>query len=175
MPSPRTKRATTRKMNPGASAEATAPTIMMAATTVYTVLRPSTSAIRPNTKAPKKAARIAEPGHPTGLGGGQVPLGLDQGRHRGDHEQVVGVGEEAHPRDEHGPMVEPAGRGLVEEVADRQPGGSQAGLRNRVVGAPYVTVCPNRRWPRCVYLGHRVLPLLDWTGPEGPRSTWPPT
>ena len=44
-----------------ANAEASAPTIMMTATSVYTVLRPNTSAIRPNTKAPKKAARMADP------------------------------------------------------------------------------------------------------------------
>ena len=55
------KRATTNHQNPVANADVTAPTIMMRATNAYTLLRPSTSAIRPNTKAPMNAARIVEP------------------------------------------------------------------------------------------------------------------
>ncbi len=42
--------------NDGDSADPRAPTIMIAATIQYTRLRPATSANRPNTNAPKKAA-----------------------------------------------------------------------------------------------------------------------
>ena len=48
-------------MKPGASAEAIAPTTMITDTPRYTDFRPSTSAIRPNRSAPKKAPRMAEP------------------------------------------------------------------------------------------------------------------
>ncbi len=61
MPRPKTKRAMTRQTKLGENAEASAPTIMMAATRAYTLLRPRTSAILPNTKAPMTAPRRAEP------------------------------------------------------------------------------------------------------------------
>ena len=61
MPRPSIRRANTKKRKFGASADAMAPKIMMAATVVYTTLRPKTSAILPNTKAPTKAPRMAVP------------------------------------------------------------------------------------------------------------------
>ena len=57
---------------------------------------------------------------PTGLEGAEVPLGGDDGGHRPDDEQVVGVGEEPDPRDHHRPPVELAPRGLVQQVAHRR-------------------------------------------------------
>jgi hypothetical protein len=46
--------------------------------------------------------------------GTQVPLQRDQRRGDPDDEQVVGVGEEPHPRHQHRPQVEPAQRRLIE-------------------------------------------------------------
>lgn len=57
-------------------------------------------------------------GDPAGLQGAQVPLGGDQGGHCADHEEVVGVGEEADSRDEDRPAMEFAVRRLVQEVGD---------------------------------------------------------
>ena len=51
----------TSQRKPGATADATAPTIMITATLRYTHLRPSTSAMRPKMSAPKNAPRIAAP------------------------------------------------------------------------------------------------------------------
>jgi hypothetical protein len=58
------------------------------------------SATRPNTTAPTaEASSVEEFSHDTWLV--EVPLGLQQGHHDADDEQVVGVGREAHARDEH--------------------------------------------------------------------------
>ena len=51
----------------------------------------------------------------------QVPVLGDQRRGDPDDEQVVGVGEEPHPRCHHRPQVEPAQRGLIQR-RDQVPG-----------------------------------------------------
>ncbi len=71
--------------------------------------------------------------HPARRHGREVPLGLDQRGDDADDEQVVGVGEEAHPRDQDRAPVESARRRVVEELSDRRRGRGQAGLGDRVV------------------------------------------
>jgi hypothetical protein len=51
----------------------------------------------------------------------QVPVLGDQRRGNPDDEQVIGVGEEPHPRRQHRPQVDPAQRCLV-QVGDQLPG-----------------------------------------------------
>ena len=63
---------------------------------------------------------------PRHLGGRQFPLGFNQHHDDADDEQVVGVGEEAHARDEHDLVLEPADLGVV----DRREG-IGAGRRGR--------------------------------------------
>ena len=63
-----------------------------------------------------------------------MPLGLDQRGDGADDEEVVGVGEEAHAGDEDGPMMEPAGRRLVEEFGDRWPRRGEATLGKQMDG-----------------------------------------
>ena len=69
--------------------------------------------MRPKTTAPKNAPRMAEPVTQLVCERAEVPLGRDEGGHRADDEQVVGIGEEADPGDDHRAAVEPARGCLV--------------------------------------------------------------
>ena len=62
-----------------------------------------------------------------------MPLRLHERRHRRDDEEVIGVGEETHSRDENGTAVEPARGCLVQELAHGLAWGGQACLWNRIV------------------------------------------
>jgi hypothetical protein len=74
------------------------------------------SAIRPKTMAPTAEAPLGHRVQQRDLAGGQAPLGLDQHDHDADHEQVVGISEEAHARDEHDLPLEPGDLGVVQGV-----------------------------------------------------------
>ena len=86
----------------------------------------------PEDQGAKEGGQDGRSRHPTRLGRRQVPLGLDQRGHGRNDEEVVGVGEEAHPRDEHGSTVELAGRRLVQETGNRGTRGREACLRQQI-------------------------------------------
>ena len=116
MPSPRMSRAKTRNKKFGASADAIAPIDHDGGDRRVHALRPKMSAMRPKTNAPTEGTEDCCTGHPTRLGRREVPLDLDQCGDRADDEEVVGVGEESHPRDQDRPMMETARRRIVEQL-----------------------------------------------------------
>jgi hypothetical protein len=46
----------------------------------------------------------------------EVPLGLEQGDHDADDEEVIGIGEETHARDGHDLDLEPADLRVVQRI-----------------------------------------------------------
>src|SRR5207245_846396 len=77
------------------------------------------------TQAGRRQHRAIEQGEPART---QVPLLRDQRGGDPDDEQVIGIGEEPHPRHQHRPQVEPAQRGLIQR-RDQVPGPD---LRHRI-------------------------------------------
>ena len=116
MPRPRTNRAITSQMKPGAKAEASAPTIMITATHGVDPLAAEHVGDPSEDERAEEGPQDGGAGHPTGLERAQVPLGGHDGRHGADDEQVVGVGEEADPGHHDGAAVELAPGSLVQEV-----------------------------------------------------------
>ena len=119
MPKPSTRRATTRKRKSGAHAEATAPEDHDHRDSDVDLLAADDVGQAPEGKSPDKGAQDGRSGDPTGLERAEVPLDGNQGGHRADDEEVVGVGEEPDPRNDHRTAVKLARRSLVQQIGDR--------------------------------------------------------